>query len=65
MLVWAGNSGRESFTMSPMRNGIIRWTIYLIALFVAGPAAGALVGAVHAVDGGPASPLVSASPVQR
>lgn len=48
--------------MFPMRNGIIRWTIYLIALFVAGPAAGALVGAVHAVDGGPASPLVSASP---
>lgn len=59
---WAGNSGPESFTMSPMRNGIIRWTIYLIALFIAGPAAGALVGAVHAVDGGPASPLVSASP---
>jgi hypothetical protein len=46
-----------------MRNSIIRWTIYLIALFIAGPAAGALVGSVHATDGGPASPLVSASPI--
>lgn len=58
----AGNSGRGSFTMSAMRNGTIRWTIYLIAIFVAGPAAGALVGVIHAIDGGPASPFVSASP---
>lgn len=46
-----------------MRNSVTRWSIYLIALFIAGPAAGALVGSVRATDGGPASPLVSAAPM--
>ncbi len=45
-----------------MRSTIIRWAIYLFALLVAGPAVGMLVGSVHAVDGGPASPLVSSAP---
>jgi len=46
-----------------MRTAIIRWTIYLIALLIAGPAAGMLVGLVHSADGRPGSPLVSTTPI--
>lgn len=46
-----------------MRQGIIRWTIYLLCLMVIGPIAGSMTGALRAVDGGPgATPLVSANP---
>lgn len=46
-----------------MRNNTIRWMIYLISLLIAGPAAGALVGTLRNIDGGPASPLNSTTPL--
>lgn len=46
-----------------MPQSIIRWTIYLLCLLVLGPAAGAMTGALRAVDGGhAATPLVCAHP---
>lgn len=48
----------------PMKNGIIRWTIYLLALFAFGPVAGALTAWVRAPDGGDqATPIVSTTPL--
>src|SRR5216684_1527151 len=46
-----------------MRQGITRWTIYLLALCVVGPAAGALMGSLRAADGShAASPLFCTNP---
>jgi hypothetical protein len=46
-----------------MRQGITRWTIYLLCLCIVGPAAGALTGALRASDGShAASPLFCTSP---
>lgn len=46
-----------------MRTAILRWTIYLLALFVFGPLAGMLTGSLRATDGGPdATLLVNATP---
>lgn len=46
-----------------MKAAFVRWTIYLTALFVIGPLAGLLTGALRNVDGGTnATPLVSSNP---
>ena len=46
-----------------MRQGITRWTIYLLCLCIVGPAAGMLTGALRASDGShAASPLFCTSP---
>lgn len=48
---------------SPVVQSTVRWAIPLIAVFVAGPAAGWLIHALRGADGGPdVSLLVSASP---
>lgn len=48
-----------------MKQAVLRWTMYLGALFVAGPVAGLLMAGVRAPDGGPdASPLTGADPVR-
>jgi hypothetical protein len=47
-----------------MRQGITRWSVYLLALFAFGPVAGTLVAWLRAPDGGPdATPIVSTTPV--
>lgn len=46
-----------------MPAAITRWIIYFFALLIAGPLAGKLILLARAVDGGPGSPLVCASPV--
>lgn len=47
-----------------MRQAIIRWTIYLLALFVIGPLAAAMTGSLRASDGShAATPLFSTTPV--
>lgn len=47
-----------------MRQAIIRWTIYLLALFVIGPLAGAMTGSLRASDGShAATPLFSTTPI--
>lgn len=45
-----------------MRTAIVRWTIYLIALLAAGPAAGWLTALARGSDGGPGTPLTCVSP---
>lgn len=47
-----------------MKSGIIRWTIYFVAVLAVGPVAGALIAMLRAADGGAdATPLVSTTPV--
>ena len=47
-----------------MRQGITRWTIYLLCLCIVGPAAGAMVGMLRAADGSHvASPLFCTTPL--
>lgn len=47
-----------------MKSAVLRWTIYLLALFALGPVAGLLTGSLRGLDGGPdATPLVCSAPV--
>jgi hypothetical protein len=48
-----------------MKQAVLRWTMYVGALFVAGPVAGWMVALVRAPEGGPdASPLTGSEPVK-
>lgn len=51
-------------TIRRMKQAILRWVIYFVAILVIGPIAAAMIGALRTHDGGAnASPLVSATPM--